>query len=117
MKLRLLITIATIPIAIACLCSGCETSEGLKYGTLQKVSHKTFPCNYYVAEFAFEGGKSTGSSDSKAFENTQLVEIDKACYDTLQSHLGDKCVFDYKDKGFAACGESKKLTSFTIKKQ
>lgn len=89
---------------------GCETSEGLKYGTLQKVSHKKFPCDYYVAEFSFEGGKVTGNGKSRAYSNTQEVGISKAAYDTLQFYLGEKVIFDYKDKGFVVCGESKELT-------
>lgn len=95
----------------------CETSEGLKYGTLQKVSHKTFPCEYYVAEFAYEGGRISGDEGSKSHSNTQQVEITKAAYDSLQNYIGDKVIFDYKDKGTAFCGESKKLTSIKRKSQ
>ncbi len=88
----------------------CNTSEGLKYGTLQKVSHKTFPCDYYVAEFAYEGGRVKGDDISKAYSNTQEVAISKSAYDTLQSYMGDKVIFDYKDEGLSVCEPSKKLT-------
>lgn len=103
------LVLAILAIILILFLSGCETSEGTKYGTLQKLSHKTFPCGYYIAEFAFEGGKVEGT-DSKAYSNTQLVEVDKIAYDSLQAYIGDKVLFDYKDVGFAACGESKKLT-------
>jgi len=103
----IILMIAAIVIASQ---SGCQTSEGIKYGTLQKVSHKTFPCSYYVAEFAFEGGRVESSGESSSHSNTQTVEIDKAAYDTLQSYLGDKVLFDYKDRGISMCGEDKILT-------
>ena len=95
--------------------TGCETSEGLKYGVLQKVSHKTFPCNYYAAEFAFQGGRMVGSSDSKAYENTQSVQITEQQYTELQSMVGKEVVFDYKDRGIAVCGEGKLLTTIRLK--
>lgn len=99
-----------IIMAIAIFLYGCEQSEGLKYGILQKVSHKTFPCNYYVAEFAYEGGRAVSKGDDAAQQNTQSVEITKEAYDTLQSYMGDKVIFDYKDIGVHFCGEGKKLT-------
>lgn len=95
--------------------ASCETSDGVKYGTLQKISHKNFPCTYYEAEIAFEGGRSVASDKSTAFENTQRFEISQAAYDTLQSHVGDKVVFSYKDVGFVACGESKQLVTIQVK--
>lgn len=94
----------------------CETSEGLKYGTLQKVSHKKFPCDYYAAEFAFDGGRQVSNGKSSSYENVQSVEIDKKAFDTLQTYVGDKVVFDYKDRGIVICGESKQLTTLRIKK-
>jgi hypothetical protein len=90
--------------------SGMNTSEGVKYGTVQKVSHKSFPCSYYIIEIAYEGGRVQASDKSVSFANTQVIGIDKTAYDTLQNYLGDKVIFDYKDKGFVVCGESKKLT-------
>lgn len=107
-------------LAVVCVIafSSCETSEGLKSATLQKVSHKTFPCNYYVAEFAFEGGRTKSDGKSSAYENVQEVQIDKTAYDSLQTYVGDKVVFDYEDVGLVVmCGNSKKLTSLRIKKQ
>lgn len=112
--IRLLVVIILI-IIICKMCSSCNTSEGLKYGTLQKVSHKTFPCDYYVAEFSFEGGRVTGSDDSRAYSNTQEIAINKLAFDSLQTHLGDKVVFDYKDEGLSVCEPSKKLTSIKWK--
>jgi hypothetical protein len=93
---------------------GCETSEGIKAGTLQKVSHKTFPCDYYEAEFAFEGGRQVGTGDNKSFENTQRLTIDKEAYDTLQDKVGLRVRFDYKDRGMMFCEESKILTTLTV---
>jgi hypothetical protein len=93
----------------------CETSEGLKFGTLQKVSHKTFPCDYYEISVAFEGGKVVSNGDHSSFENTQDIKIDQAAYDTLSQYVGEKVVFDYTDGGFAVCGSSKQLTSIRIK--
>lgn len=103
---KLLITILVLGFGLV----SCETSEGIKYGTLQKVSHKKFPCSYYVAEFAYEGGRVESSGESSSHSNTQEVEITKEAYDTLQLYLGDKVIFDYEDKGMVVCGEGKKLT-------
>jgi hypothetical protein len=103
--------------AAAFVLVSCETSEGLKFGTLQKVSHKTFPCDYYEIQVAFEGGKVVSNDNSSSFENTQDIKIDKAAYDTLSSYVGEKVVFDYNDGGVALCGSSKKLTSIRIKNQ
>lgn len=114
-SLRVIVTILLLLIAIPVIFTQCETSEGLKFGTLQKVSHKKFPCDYYVAEFAFEGGRVEGSDDSKSHSNTQSIEVTKEAYDTLQLYLGDKVIFDYKDVGVVACGISKKLTSLKRK--
>lgn len=90
----------------------CQTSEGLKYGVLQKVSHKTFPCSYYAAEFAFEGGRMVSDGKSSSYQNTQEVKITNSQYDSLQQFVGQKMVFDYKDDGFAVCGSSKILTLY-----
>lgn len=94
----------------------CEKSEGRKYGTLQKLSHKTFGCSYYAAEFAFEGGRMKSDGKSSSYENTQEVTLDKAAFDSLQNYLGEKVVFDYKDRGFQFCEESKILTFIQVKK-
>lgn len=91
------------------------TSEGRKYGTLQKASHKTF-CDVYVIEVAYEGGRVTGSDNSRAYENTQEITVSKEAYDTLQNHLGEKVIFDYKDRAINLCGPSKILTYLTFKK-
>src|SRR5688572_8492168 len=110
MKLRyMLFILIALSIAGAAI-HGCERSEGLKYGTLQKISHKTSPCDYYVAEFSYEGGRVEGDDKAKAYSNTQEVEIDKIAFDSLQSYLGEKVIFDYEDKGLTFCGEGKKLT-------
>lgn len=90
--------------------SSCDKSEGLKYGILQKVSHKQFPCSYYVAEFAFEGGRVVSDDNSSSHSNSQEISITKEAYDTLQNYLGDRVIFDYRDRGFVVCGESKQLT-------
>lgn len=89
---------------------GCDRSEGMKYGTLQKLSEKKFPCSYYVAEFAYEGGRIESTENSSSHSNTQEIAITKEAYDSLQNYLGDKVIFDYSDKGMVLCGESKKLT-------
>ena len=94
----------------------CETSTGLKFGRLQKVSHKTFPVEYYEIQVAFEGGKTITSNKSSSFENTQDIKIDKAAYDTLALYVGENVVFDYTDEGFSWAGSSKKLSSIRIKK-
>lgn len=104
--MKKLFFILTLAIGLA----SCETSEGIKYGILQKVSHKTFPCSYYVAEFAFEGGRVNGNGNSSSHSNTQSVEITKEAFDTLTPYLGEKVLFDYTDKGMSFCGEDKKLT-------
>ena len=108
--LATLIGLLFIGIVVASTIQWCETSEGIKYGILQKVSHKTFPCSYYVAEFAFEGGRVESSGESSSHSNTQSVEITKEAFDTLTPYLGDKVLFDYADKGVSFCGENKKLT-------
>jgi uncharacterized lipoprotein YehR (DUF1307 family) len=96
--------------------TGCSTSEGRKFGLLQKVSHKTLPCNYYVAEFAFEGGRKVGSGDDASYQNTQEVEITSAQYDSLQNIVGDRVVFEYNDQGVTFCGNRKKLTYIQVKR-
>lgn len=95
----------------------CEQSEGLKFGLLQKVSHKTFPCDYYEIQVAFEGGKMKSSMDGKSssYENSQDIKITKAAFDTLQQYMGEHVVFDYDDDGFAMCGSSKVLKSIKVK--
>jgi hypothetical protein len=105
--LTLLLIITTIVVATII---GCETSEGVKYGTVQKVSHKKFPCSYYVIEIAYEGGRVETSDKGSSHSNTQEIAIEQGAYDSLQNYLGDKVIFDYSDKGFVMCGESKKLT-------
>lgn len=107
-------------IALTALLTSCNlengVSEGKKYGTLQKLSTKHWPCEYHVAEFAFEGGKAIeGSKDGIAFGNTQVIELDQAAFDTLDSYMGDKVIFEYKDKGYEGCGEAKILTSIKRK--
>ena len=92
----------------------CDKSEGIKSGILQKVSHKTFPCDHYVAEFAFEGGKVKHSNESSAYENTQEVDLSQEAYDTLQNYVGYRVAFDYKDRGWVACRNSKLLTSLRV---
>jgi hypothetical protein len=93
----------------------CEHSEGLKFGLLQKVSHKTFPCDYYEISVAYEGGKVVHSGDKASYENSQDIKIDQAAFDSLQRYVGERVVLDYVDNGFAMCGSSKKLTSIKIK--
>lgn len=79
-----------------------KVSEGTKYGLLQKVSHRESPCDMYVAEVAYEGSRIKGNSrgDGKTdYEatNSQEFEITQAAYDSLQTHVGDKIVFHYKN--------------------
>lgn len=109
-KIHFALFIVIITVFVIGAINGCSKSEGLKYGTLQKVSHKKFPCSYYVAEFAFEGGRVESTENSSSHSNSQEVGITKEAYDTLQNYLGDKVIFDYEDKGFVVCGESKQLT-------
>jgi hypothetical protein len=92
----------------------CETSEGLKYGTLQKISHKTFPCDYYVAEFAYDGGRQVAHGESSSYQNSQEVGISAEAYDSLQKYVGKRVVFDYSDGGVGLCKPSKVLTSIRI---
>lgn len=100
---------------IGLLLTSCETSEGLKYGTLQKVSHKKFPCDYYVAEFAYDGGRVETSDKGSSHSNTQEVGITKEAYDTLQQYIGDKVIFDYTSNGIVVCGAEKQLTTLKRK--
>ena len=104
-------------VSVICLIAivSCENSEGVKFGLLQKVSHKTFPCDYYEIQVAFEGGKMVGTDKNSSFENTQDIKIDKPAFDSLQKYVGDKIIFDYKDDGVAMCGSSKYLTSLKVK--
>lgn len=95
--------------------ASCEQSEGAKFGLLQKVSHKSFPCDYYEIQVAYEGGKMVGAADKASYENSQDIKIDKAAFDSLQKYIGDKVVFEYDDQGAALCGSSKVLTSIRIK--
>lgn len=105
-----------LSLALICIALfSCETSDGSKYGILQKVSHKSFPCNYYEIQVAFEGGKMVGAGDKAAFENTQDIKIDNAAFDSLQKYIGDYVIFEYNDDGFAVCGSSKSLKSIRIK--
>lgn len=97
--------------------ASCETSEGAKFGLLQKVSHKTFPCDYYEIQVAYEGGKMVGAADKASYENSQDIKVDKAAFDTLQKYIGDHVVFDYSDGGVAMCGSSKSLSSIRIKQK
>jgi hypothetical protein len=115
MRKALLLGIAIIAVSLtSCIV---DVSEGAKFGTLQKLSTKHWPCQYYVAEFAYEGGRVTKSTtDDGTFANTQQVELDKAAFDSLQDWIGDKVIFEYKDKGYEGCGESKYLTSIRHKK-
>jgi len=115
-KINFAIFLIIITIIVFAVMNGYNKSEGLKYGTLQKVSHKSFPCSYYVAEFAFEGGKVESTQNSSSHTNSQEIGITKEAYDSLQNYLGDKVIFDYKDQGFKMCGESKQLT-FIKRKQ
>lgn len=103
-------------IIICVIALSCNQSEGVKLGTLQKVSHKSFPCNFYVAEFAFEGGRAVSSSNGKSssYQNTQEVKIDKAAFDSLGNYVGFPFRFEYKDDGFEICGTSKELTSLVL---
>lgn len=118
--LKLMVASFAIFLAIS-MYSSCqiEVSEGLKFGTLQKVSHKQIPCEYFVAEFAYEGGvmetSGTGKNETSTHVNTQEVEITKTAYDSLQMYLGDKVIFEYEDGGISACGRGKKLKSIKRK--
>lgn len=104
-----------LSLSVLILLTSCEQSEGLKFGTVQKVSHKTFPCNYYEIQVSYEGGKAVSSGESSSFENTQDIQIDAAAYDTLQNYVGERVVFDYTDNGIQFCAPSKILTSIRIK--
>jgi len=108
-KLSLVLITAAIFIA------SCESSEGLKFGLLQKVSHKTFPCDYYEIQVAYEGGKMVGAGEKASYENSQDIKVDKVAFDSLQKYVGEKVVFDYKDDGIEMCGSSKSLKSIKIK--
>ena len=101
-------------ILISILMIAC-TSEGTKFGTLQKVLTKAI--GYNVAEFSYEGGKmvtkGSGEDASSAYENTQEFKIDDVQRDSIAKFLGKKVIFTYKDKAFAFVGPSKYL--LTIK--
>lgn len=114
MKLKILFSILLIFIGSVVLTS-CERSEGAKFGLLQKVSHKTGLCNYYVAEFAYLGGRVETNDKSSSYSNTQEIKITKECADTLILHIGDNVVFDYDDTNFSTCGPTKVLKSIIIK--
>lgn len=114
-KAAFILTIASTALLTSCMLEN-GVSEGKKYGTLQKLSTKHWPCEYHVAEFAFEGGKAVELDDKTAsFGNTQVIEVDQAAFDTLDSYMGDKVIFEYKDKGYEGCGEAKILTSIKRK--
>jgi len=107
----------SVIIAAVVLFASCEQSDGAKYGLQQKVSHKTFPCDYYEIQVSFEGGKaqSNGQGGDGGYSNAQDFKVNKACFDTLNNHIGDHVVIEYKDGGFAVCGESKEITSLRTK--
>ena len=111
MRKALIALVALAGMAMA----SCEQSEGSKYGLLQKVSHKTSPCDYYELEVAYAGGVNTGTSEDPAFANTQKFQIDKAAYDTLIEYQGEQVIVSYIDNGFQACGSSKWVSSVRIK--
>lgn len=91
------------------------TSNGNKYGQLQKVSEKTMPTNYYVIEMSFTGGRMVSDGKDASYENTQEFEIDKAAFDTLQGHLGDNIIVEYVDRGITMIAPSKLVKSIRIK--
>lgn len=97
----------------ALLFASCEQSNGTKVGVLQKFSHKTFPCSYYEAQIAFEGGKSDDKGNYNTSQDFKVT--DTAVINVLSQHVGDRIVFNYDDNGFAACGESHVITHASVK--
>lgn len=99
-------------ILISILMIAC-TSEGTKFGTLQKISTKII--GYSVVEFSYEGGKMvteySGEDATSSYENTQEFKITDAQKDSISKFLGKKVIFTYKDDGFAFVGPSKHLIS------
>lgn len=93
----------------------CETSEGVKAGILQKVSHKTFPCEHYEIQIGYAAGVSTGVGDKASYSAAQDIKIDQAAYDSLQMYVGENVIFEYNDDGVALCGPSKTLTYIRLK--
>lgn len=101
-----------IAILFAIVCMTSCTSDGIKVGILQKVSER--PIDGYVIELAFEGGRQVSNGKSSAYENTQEFAIDKAGFDTLAAHVGDRVVVTYHDRGVSV-GPSKWIRSLIIK--
>ena len=101
-------------ILVIFLMASCNESMGIKAGILQKVSHKETLANYYVAEFAYEGGKIVKNGESSAFQNTQEFEIEKGTYDSLSLLLFKKIVFTYKSRYFTILVPNKMLISYRV---
>lgn len=113
-KLSFLVIFAALALTMALGISSCEQSEGEKFGTLQKVSHKTpWTCSdWYECQIAYEGGVA---NEKGGFSNTQEFEITKAQYDSMKVHVGDKIVFEYHDVGYVMCGNKLRIRSFRFK--
>ncbi len=94
----------------------CDTSDGKKFGVLQKVSHKKFPCNYHVCEIAYQGGRVSHGENGSAYLNSQEIEISATCADTLSNYVGETVVFDYENRSFTICAPKPWLTEIKIKK-
>lgn len=86
------------------------TSNGVKSGILQKVSHKKFPCSRYEAEVAYYGGRSSDGG----FSNSQVFTISRAAFDTLQDKVGKSVRFEYHDRAMTLCEQSKVIDKLSV---
>ena len=86
-------------------------SDGSKWGTLQKLSHKPIT-GIYVAELAYQGGKAVTSGKNSTYENTQEFEITKEQFEEMGKLLGKQVTITYRDRGVVLVGPSKVIVSY-----
>lgn len=113
-RLSFFVMFIALAMTMAIGTTSCEQSEGEKFGTLQKVSHKTpWTCSdWYECQVAYEGGVAT---EKGGFSNVQDFEITKVQYDSMKARVGDKIVFEYHDVGYVMCGNRYRINSFRFK--
>lgn len=93
-----------------------DNSNGTKCGTLQKISHKRFPFEYYSCQIGFQSGVSVAHGESLSYTASQDFTISKEIYDSMRSHVGEVVVFEYEDRMISPTQENKLITSIKLKK-
>ena len=75
-----------------------NTSEGERVGTIQKMTNRGMIAKTYEGEMAMDGIKSTNSENgSNSISSVFEFSVkDKALFDTINAHLGQKVKVYYK---------------------